>query len=99
MHDIVDAVQELGPERGTQSFHGFSASALGIVARKLKESRRTNVAGHHQHRIAEIDLASLAVGQPAVFENLQENVEDVRMRFLDLVKQNYRVRTPPHLFC
>ena len=41
---------------------------------------------------------ALPVGQPAIVEHLQQNVEHVRMRLLDLVEQNDLVRPPPHSF-
>ena len=37
------------------------------------------------------------VGQVAVFEHLQQDVEDVRVRLLDLVEQHDRVRVALHL--
>ena len=36
--------------------------------------------------VLEVDRAALAVGQPAVVEHLQQHVEDVRVRLLDLVE-------------
>ena len=49
-------------------------------------------------RVAEIDGAALAVGQPAVVEHLQQHVEDVRMRLFDLVEQHDLIGPPPHRF-
>ena len=46
--------------------------------------------------IAEIDGVALAVGQPAVVENLQQDVEDVVVRLLDLVEQDDLIRPPTH---
>jgi len=40
----------------------------------------------------EIDSPPLAIGQPAVIENLQHDVEHVGMRLFDLVEENHRVR-------
>jgi hypothetical protein len=37
----------------------------------------------------EIDRAALAVGQAAVVEDLQQHVEDVRVRLLDFVEQDH----------
>ena len=31
-----------------------------------------------------------------VIENLQQDIEHIRMRFFDLVKQDHRIRLPPH---
>ena len=38
----------------------------------------------------------LRIGDATVVEHLQQHVEHVRMRLLDFVEQNHRVRLPPH---
>ena len=48
------------------------------------------------HRVAEVDRAALAVGQPPVVEDLQQHVEDLGVRLLDLVEQDDRVRPAAH---
>src|SRR5918996_730554 len=57
---------------------------------------RAQVRGHDQHGVAEVDGASVPVGQAAVVEDLQQDVEDLRVRLLDLVEEDHRVRTPSH---
>ncbi len=47
-------------------------------------------------RVAEVHRAPLAVGQPSVLQDLQQHVEHVRVRLLDLVEQDHAVRAPPH---
>ena len=47
-------------------------------------------------RIAEVDGVALPVGQTAVVEHLQQDVEHVRMRLLDLVEQDDLIGPPPH---
>ena len=49
------------------------------------------------HDIAEINRPALAIGEPTVVEQLQQRVEDIGVG-LDLVEQNYRVRTSAHRF-
>ena len=39
---------------------------------------------------------SLTVGQPAIIENLEEDIEHLRVRFLDLVEQDDRVGPATH---
>ena len=46
--------------------------------------------------VAEVDRAPLAVGEAAVVEHLQQHVEDLGVRLLDLVEQDHRVRATPH---
>ena len=33
----------------------------------------------------------------AVFHNLQQQVENIRMRFFNFIQQNYRIGPPAHL--
>ena len=59
---------------------------------------RAQVRGHDQHGVAEVDGAALSVGEPAVVEDLQQHVEDLVVRLLDLVEEDHRVRTAAHRF-
>ena len=52
---------------------------------------RAQVAGQDQQRVPEVDGAALAVGEPAVVEDLQQDVEDLGVGLLDLVEQHHRV--------
>jgi peptide deformylase len=54
------------------------------------------VRGHQDQRLREVDRATLAVGQAAVVEDLQQHVEDVGVRLLDLVEQEHAVRLAAH---
>ena len=56
------------------------------------------VRGHDDQRVLEVDRAALAVGQAAVVEHLQQHVEHVRMRLLDLVEQHDLIGPAPHGF-
>ena len=47
-------------------------------------------------RVGEVDRAALAVGQATVVHELQQHVEHVRVRLLDLVEQHHRVRPAAH---
>ena len=63
---------------------------------QVDEILRAEVRGHDDQRVAEIDRAALAVGQAAVVEHLQQHVEHVRMRLLDLVEQHDLIGPPAH---
>src|SRR4051794_37280274 len=104
--DVVDAVEELGPERLLELAHD---AALHVVVRQaglvahgepdagvLRDLRRPEVRGHDHDRVPEVDRAPLGVGQPAVLQDLQEDVEHVRVGLLDLVEEEHRVRLAPH---
>ncbi len=53
---------------------------------------RARVRRHDQDDVAEVDLLAVVVGQLAVVHHLQQDVEQVRMRLLDLVEQQHAVR-------
>jgi hypothetical protein len=55
----------------------------------------SDVRGHDHDRVAEVDRSPLGVGEPAVLEDLEEDVEDVRVGLLDLVEQQHRVGLAP----
>src|SRR5205085_4781003 len=57
---------------------------------------RAHVRRHDDDRVAEVHAAALRVGQAAVVEDLQEDVEDVRVGLLDLVEQDHRVALAAH---
>ena len=57
------------------------ASSLGVGG--------AGVGGHDQDHVAEIDLLAVVVGQLTVVHHLQQDVEQVRMRLLDLVEQEH----------
>src|SRR5439155_26683475 len=54
-----------------------------------------DVGGHDQDRVAEVDRAALAVGEPPVVEHLEQHVEHFGMGLLDLVEEYDAVRPPP----
>ena len=71
-----------------------------LLARLRREQRvdeelRTEVRRHHEDDVAEVDRASLAVGQAAVVEDLQEDVERLGVGLLDLVEQDHGVGPTP----
>ena len=59
-----------------------------LVLAEIGEVVAAEVRGHHDDGVAEVDRAALAVGQPPVVEHLEEHVEDVGMRLLDLVEED-----------
>ena len=80
-HDVVDAVQELWPEVLAQFFLDLGLHALvsrldvggGLEAGHdaLGDVAGTEVGGHDDDRVLEVDHAALGVGQATVFEDLQ----------------------------
>ncbi len=70
---------------------GFEQLRLGV-----EDALGADVAGHDHDRVRKIRQAATSVGQPPVVEHLQEQIEHVLVRFLDLVEQQHRVRTAAH---
>ena len=56
------------------------------------------VGRHDHHGVLEVDRPAFAVGQSPIIQQLQQDVQDLRMRFLDFVEQHDRVRPAPHRF-
>ena len=55
-----------------------------------------DVRGHDDDGVLEVDRAALAVGEPAVVEDLEQDVEDVVVRLLDLVEEDDAVGPAAH---
>ena len=77
-----------------RGLHGLVISATGQGLNQI----RPQVGGHHHHRIAEIHRTALTIGQAAIIQHLQQDVEDIRVSLLHLVQQYHRVRLATHRF-
>ena len=100
--DFVEAVQELGVEGALDfALHQFFdlvgdhvfLRRLEAQAFALLQVPRADVRRHDDDGVLEVDRVAEAVGQLAVFKNLQQDVEDIRMRLLDFVEQDDGVRS------
>mgnify|MGYP006928870100 CR=1 FL=1 len=101
--DLIDTVQELGPEQllhlahdaGLDLLVGKAGLALGAEAERggRGDLAGAHVGRHDDDRVAEIDRATLGVGQTTFLEDLQQDVEHIGMRLLDFVEQHDRIRT------
>ena len=83
---------------GVIVFPGFVLELESYLPCLLCEFCCTDIARHDDNRIREVHLLSLAICEYAVFQNLQENVEEFRMRLLDFVEENNRVGFATHRF-
>ena len=98
-HDLVDPVQELRPEVGPQGAHHQGAGLrLHLAVRRdpLEQVLRPDVGGHDDDGVAEVDRATVGVGEAPVVEHLEQDVEDVDVGLLDLVEQDHRVVLAPN---
>ena len=107
-HDgLVDTVQEFRADGLFQHIHhflfGFLYDLLLIATVELLhlalDIAAAHVGGHDDNRILEVDRTSFIVCQTSVIQHLQQDVEYVRMCFLDFVEQDDRIRFPPYGFC
>jgi hypothetical protein len=102
--DLVDAVEELGAEVALQRvgdlvLHALVAHGLvglGEADVGLAQVAGPEVRGHDEHGVAEVDRATLAVGEAALLEDLQQRVEHVGVGLLDLVEQHHAERLAAH---
>src|SRR5205823_3349013 len=51
---------------------------------------------HDHNRVLEVDHATVVIGEVTLIENLEQDVEDIRMRLLDLVQQDDAIWFPTH---
>ena len=93
LDDRVEAIAELGRERLLDDLHAIGRVILLREAdRSTAHLLRPGVRRHHQDHVAKIGLAAVVVGERPVVHHLQQQVENLRMRFLDLVEQHHGVR-------
>ncbi len=91
--DLIDPVEELGLEVIPHRHQDLLLHrGLGLIGRE--DPLGAQVRGHDHYRVLEVDGPSLAVGQPALVEDLQQHVEDIWVSLLDLVEQQHRVGPP-----
>ena len=57
----------------------------------LEDALAADVRGHDDDGVGEVGEAAAAVGEAAVVEHLEEQVEDVGVRLLDLVEEEHAV--------
>ncbi len=99
-HDLVDTVQELGADALLKH---RQYQVLGILDHLLPVQRcdllevladhvRPQVGCHDDNGVLEIHHPPLVVGKPSIVQHLQEDIEHVGVRLLDLIEQHHGVR-------
>ena len=100
--DLIHTIEELRSEVRTQGFEDLLAYRdVEIAARPggmLGDELAAQVGRHDRHGVLEVDRTTLPVGQPPLIEQLQEDIEHLRMGLLDLVEEHDRIRTPADRF-
>ena len=97
-HDLVDAIEELRTKAPAQHLQRLFLHLLVVLALVSKDEIARDVRGHDHDGVLEIHRPPLPIREPAVVEQLQQDVEDVVMGLFDLVEQDDRVGPPPHGF-
>ena len=55
------------------------------------------IAGHDNNRVGEVHLATLAVRQLTIIQDLEEDIENIWMRLFHFVKEQDRIRSVAYL--
>ena len=105
-NDIIDTIDELRRELLLQ---GFDEHAVGLflthlgsgeadAGAELLKLAGTDVGGEDDDGVPEIDGMSLPVGESSFVQHLEQDVEDIGMRFLDLIEEDDGVGFASHGF-
>ena len=107
-NNLVDSVQEFRLKHPFDFFHHlalhvFVVFPLIFCRKESKAFRRYNVlcsgiGCHDNAGLFEINFSALRVGDMAIIKYLQQNVEHIRVSFLDLIEQDHTVRVAAHFF-
>ena len=90
--NVVETVTKLRRKDLLDLFHRIGAVVLVDKTNRFALSfSYPSVGGHHQYHVTEVRFASVVIGQRTVVHHLQQNIEHVRVRFLDFVQQQHRM--------
>ena len=87
---------------GTQVVHDHILTFfpdVAVLVDALQQIGGTDVGRHDQNGILEVHRSALGVRDPAIIQHLQQHVEHVRVRFLNLIKEDNGVRFSPDSLC
>ena len=103
---FVDSVEKFGPESLVESSVDRLPQLLVFVLPGLitgaepkgfsLHSGGPQVAGHDDNCVPEINGPAVAVSQPSVLQDLEQDVEHIGMGFLDLVEEHHPVGPAAH---
>ena len=88
-HHFIHTSDKFRAQEITERFHDFfPGGCLNIFckAHRTLLALAARVGGHNNHGILKIDRAALRICNPALVENLEQNVEHIRMRLFDFVE-------------
>ena len=85
----------MATQRGEDRCPGL-VGELSVACDALEEVLGAEVAGHDDDGVAEVDGPALRVGEPAVVQHLEQDVEHIGVGLFDLVEQQHRVGLAPY---
>ena len=53
---------------------------------------------YYDNGVFKVNLTAVCIGDAAIIQNLEQDIQDIRVRLFDLVEQDDRVRTAANLF-
>ena len=98
--DLVHTVDKFRTQETTQSLHGLFLHLISLSSAKAHggdTALRTGIGGHHDDGIFKVNHSALSIGNTAVIQNLQQDIEYIRMGFFDLVEKHHAVRSAADL--
>ena len=94
---LVQPVQEFRTEGGLDiRHHGVFRRIAVLAVIERQQMVGSDVRGQQDDGVGKIHTAALAVCQMALVQNLEKDVEDVGMRFLDLIEKHHLIGTAAH---
>ena len=97
--DLVQTVEELRPEGAAQlTLHVLARvrGNLAVRADAVEQVLAAEVRREDDDRVLEVHRAALTVRDAAIVEDLQQDVEHIRVRLFDLIEQHDGVRLAAH---
>ena len=67
-----------------------------MYKRQIQQILGTDVGGHNQDRILEIDSFAGRIRDTSIIQNLQQDVKYIRVRFLNLIEEDNGIRFAPY---
>ena len=97
--DLVQPVQKLGPELPLEQAVDLLARFLGELAVRadaLEDDAAAQVRGEDDDGVLKVHRPALRIGDAAVVQYLQKDVEHVRVRLFHFIKEDDAVRLAAH---
>mmetsp|Transcript_32097 Transcript_32097/g.102209 ORF Transcript_32097/g.102209 Transcript_32097/m.102209 type:complete len:244 (+) Transcript_32097:668-1399(+) len=96
--ELVQAVDELWAEASLHLVHDAHPH-LPLCVRppcEIQDVLRSDIRREDDDGVLEVHGPPLPIRHPPIVEDLQQHIENFRVCLLDLVKEDDRVRSPPH---